>query len=114
MVPLKPGDKNLTWEMFLERFRDRLAWIAQEERSRGRDPQQVLEREWADRVGGEPGPLESLAENQQFQELLSEVSQVQRGQFPQKVLASEGALERLLEVSEVELLMQELAPHQND
>jgi hypothetical protein len=113
VVPLQPGDKRLTWAAFLERFRERLLWIAQQERSQGRDPQQILEREWSDRVGGEAGSLESLPDNPKFQELLS-AQQVSPSQFPQSVKESEGALESLLEVSDLELLMQELVPHQSD
>jgi hypothetical protein len=93
VIPLKPGETQVTWDQVLGRLLRRLNWM-ETTNPRARE---IYEREWEIRMGEPPTLGEELGEHamsHQFQEMLMSAGLDPR-EFPKTIRPSEEAAQQI-------------------
>jgi hypothetical protein len=106
-VPLLPSDRELTWQMYLERFGARLQWMAKEETDRLRwiaereiDPMlEELRCEWVRK--DMPKDFAQITLSQSFHDVLMAKYGLSERAFPQHVHSLPSAVEEIEEIADI-------------
>jgi hypothetical protein len=99
-VPLREGEKELTWEQYLDRLKVRVRWMSKAHR----DPLAVLAEEWPGRPPA--ASPEALLDDLDFQDLLQERHDLSSGQFPRKVSHDPSLIEEMSVANNLQTWMQ--------
>jgi len=97
-VPLKPTDQDMTWEKFLNRLGQRIAWMAEQQDN----PSLTVAELWEEKLGDFldlPKDLSRFPQHPAFQSILMSRYGLSQGSFPQPVESQKDCVNEILELN---------------